>query len=240
MPKSRLKPALFFDFDNTLTRGDVLDELIEAYSPNDAWREWERAWAEGQLSARDCLALQVENMRVSRAVLLGHLSRIRVDPAFRKIVDWARARRVEVNIVSDSFLPLIRHVLWSNGIEGIPIFANDLSFADDARLIPSFPFFDPTSACSANAKARHLAPYGRNRIVFAGDGRSDLEAALAADVVFAKSTLAKELEARGVAFLPFDTLDPVLAFLGSLHQQPSREPAAGGRPVSLPADPSGW
>ena len=239
MPKSRLKPALFFDFDNTLTRGDVLDELIETYSPNDAWREWERAWAQGQLSARDCLALQVENMRVPRAVLLGRLSRIRVDPAFRRIVDWARARRVEVNIVSDSFLPLIRHILLSNGIEGVPIFANDLSFGDDGRLVPSFPFYDPASACSANAKSRHLAPYRRNRIVFAGDGRSDLEAALAADLVFAKSTLAKELQARRVAFLPFDTIDPVLAFLESLHQ-PLRERAAGGRPVALSAKPSGW
>ena len=34
-----------------------------------------------------------------------------------------------------------------------------------------------------------------------------------ADVVFAKSTLANELDARGVAFYPFETLEPVLAFL---------------------------
>ena len=63
-------------------------------------------------------------------------------------------------------------------------------FAPGGRLIPSFPYHDPASSCSANAKARHLAPYrARHRIIFAGDGHSDLDAALAANVVFAKSTL---------------------------------------------------
>src|SRR5205085_5578224 len=105
-------------------------------------------------------------------------------------------------------------VLRANGIEGIPIFANDLAFADEDRLVPMFPFYDPAFARSANAKARHLAPYrARRRIVFAGDGHSDLDAALAADIVFAKATLARELNARGAAFYPFDTLEPVLAFL---------------------------
>jgi len=53
MPRSLLKPVLFFDFDNTLMEGDILDQLIEKYSPNEAWRDWENAWAQGHLPARD-------------------------------------------------------------------------------------------------------------------------------------------------------------------------------------------
>ncbi len=209
--------ALFFDFDNTLTDGDLLDQLIEAYSPNEDWRDWEHAWATGHLPARDCLRLQVENMRVSRAVLFEHLAHVRIDPVFPEIVDWARVHQVPVNIVSDSFLPLITQVLRANGIEGMRVFANDLVFAGPDRLVPSFPYYDAASARSANAKARHLAAYrGRRRIVFAGDGHSDLDAALAADVVFAKATLARELDERGVSFYPFETLEPVLAFLETM------------------------
>jgi len=206
-------PVLFFDFDNTLTDGDLLDELIETYSPNEAWRDWEHAWAAGQLSGRDCLRLQIQNMRVSRNTLFEHLERVRIDPAFPEIVAWARRHGVPVNIVSDSFLPLIVQVLRANGMDGIPIFANELAFASPDRLLPMFPFYDPAFERSANAKARHLAAYRGRRIIFAGDGHSDLDAALAADVVFAKSTLARELDARGAAFYPFDTLEPVLAFL---------------------------
>ena len=215
------KPVLFFDFDNTLTSGDVLDQVIERFSPNEAWRDWENAWEEWQLSARDCLHRQVENLRVSRGMLLEYLLQVRVDPAFSAIIDWARSRQVGVNIVSDSFEPLIEHILRNNGIEGVPIYANGLKFSDD-RLIPSFPHADPTCSRSANAKARHLAPHGANTIIFAGDGLSDLDAALAADVVFAKSTLARELDALRVTYRSFNTLEPVLRYLWTeLRQQRS-------------------
>jgi 2-hydroxy-3-keto-5-methylthiopentenyl-1-phosphate phosphatase len=212
MSRSALHPVLFFDFDNTLTEGDVLDLVIERFSPDERWRDWEHAWAEGRLAARDCLRLQIENLRVTREALFAYLAGVRVDPAFADIVDWAKAHGVDVNIVSDSFLPMIHHILMNNGIDVVPVYANDVGFAGD-RLIPAFPFYDPACARSANAKARHLAPYGGHRIIFAGDGHSDLDAALAADIVFAKSTLAKELAARSVAFHPFETLEPVLEFV---------------------------
>src|SRR3989449_7543115 len=145
VPRSLLKPVLFFDFDNTLMQGDILDEVIEKYSPNEAWRDWEDAWAKGHLPARDCLRLQVGNMRVSRDRLLEDLTRVRIDPAFAEIVEWAKLRQVGINIVSDSFVPLIRHILRSNGIDGIPVFANDLRFLANDRLVASFPFYDPRS-----------------------------------------------------------------------------------------------
>jgi 2,3-diketo-5-methylthio-1-phosphopentane phosphatase len=212
MHRSSLTPALFFDFDNTLTEGDILDLVIERFSPNELWRDWEHAWTEGRLAARDCLRLQVENLRVTREALFAYLAGVRVDPVFADIVEWAKAHGVEVSIVSDSFLPMIHHILMNNGIDVVPVYANDVGFAGD-RLIPAFPFYDPACARSANAKARHLVPYRGHRIIFAGDGHSDLDAALTADVVFAKSTLAKELAARAVGFHPFETLEPVLEFL---------------------------
>ncbi|HLX79893.1 MAG TPA: HAD-IB family phosphatase [Burkholderiales bacterium] len=206
------RPALFFDFDNTLTTGDTLDQVIEKFSPNEDWRDWDNAWESGRLSARDCLRLQIENLRVGREELLEYLSLVRVDPTFSAIVDWANARQVTVNIVSDSFLPLIHHILLTNGIDVVPVLANDIGFSGD-RLIPAFPFYEPTCSRSANAKARHITRKPGHTIIFAGDGHSDLDAALAADIVFAKSTLAKELGARGTTFHPFDTLEPVLEFL---------------------------
>ncbi|MBI3376716.1 MAG: MtnX-like HAD-IB family phosphatase [Betaproteobacteria bacterium] len=212
MWSSLCKLVLVFDFDNTITIGDMLDELIEKYSANDDWKVWEAAWIAGDLPARDCLRLQIENLRVRREALLEHLASTRIDPSFARIVDWARPRQVDVIIVSDSFLPFIRQILGNNAIEGVPVFANDLEFAGE-RLIPSFPFHDPAFPRSANAKARHLVPFRDHTIIFAGDGRSDLDAALTSDIVFAKDSLAKELEARSIPFHPFGTLEPILAFL---------------------------
>jgi 2-hydroxy-3-keto-5-methylthiopentenyl-1-phosphate phosphatase len=214
------KPVLAFDFDNTLTDGDVLDEVVEKFSPNEDWKVWEREWFEGRLPARECLRLQVENLRVSRERLFEHLLSVRVDPAFGGILAWARARRIEVLIVSDSFLPLIERILANNDIGGVPVYANGLEFSGD-RMRVSFPFHDPAFPRSANAKAKHLAPYVDNTIIFAGDGRSDLDAAMASDIVFAKDSLAKELTARGEPFHAFTTLEPMLAFLKALEPESS-------------------
>jgi 2-hydroxy-3-keto-5-methylthiopentenyl-1-phosphate phosphatase len=206
------RTALYFDFDNTLTSGDVLDEVIATFSPDERWREWEEAWTQGRISARDCLREQVGALRVTREALLRHLSAVRVDPAFSEILAWARPRGVSVTIVSDSFVPLIQHVLNGSGISGVRIVANELRFCGE-RLIPSFPHYDPAFPRSANAKARHLVRRRGRRVVFAGDGYSDVDAALASDVVFAKAKLATELAVRGVPFRPFETLAPVLFFL---------------------------
>jgi 2-hydroxy-3-keto-5-methylthiopentenyl-1-phosphate phosphatase len=97
------------------------------------------------------------------------------------------------------------------------IFANDLAFVAPDRLVPGFPYCDPAFERSANAKARHLEPYRLNKIIFAGDGHSDLDAALASDVVFAKASLARELDALGTSFFPFETLEPVLAYLETVE-----------------------
>lgn len=212
------KPVLVFDFDNTLTDGDVLDGIIQAFSPNRDWETWESEWTSGRLPARDCLRLQVENLRVTLPTLMEHLRAVKVDPAFASILRWAREHQVELLIVSDSFVPLIGHVLDLNGFEGVPVFANDLEISGD-RLRPSFPFHDPAFPRSANAKAKHLAPYADSMVIFAGDGLSDLDAALASDIVFAKDSLARELTRRGEPFHPFATLDPVLEFVEALGRE---------------------
>ena len=208
-------PVVVFDFDNTITRGDLLDELIEAFSSDEAWRIYEADWVAGRISARECLQRQVEGMRVSRGPLLARAAATIVDSAFADIVAWARQHSAPLFIVSDSFAPIIEHVLATHHLTDIPIFANALSFDGD-RLHPSFPYYDAAFPRSANAKARHLEPYVGRSIVYAGDGRSDFDAAFRADVVFAKDSLAAELRRIGRAFHPFDTLDPLLAYLRRL------------------------
>ena len=53
-------------------------------------------------------------------------------------------------------------------------------------------------------------PHDRGRTtVLIGDGASDRHAALVADAVFAKDSLAAWCDSEGVAYMPFDGLDDV-------------------------------
>lgn len=209
------KLALFLDFDNTITRGDVLDSVIEQFSPNDRWREWEQAWQEGRISTQECLLRQMANLRVTAAELLDFVSIIEIDPHFAQIVEWSAKEQVGLTIVSDNFSLLVQAILRNNGIRGTPVFANELAFSGDC-VEATFPYRDPLCPRCAHCKAQHLSHCGARPRIFVGDGLSDICPARCADIVFAKDSLAKYLKQRGVPFSPFDSLQPVLKFLETL------------------------
>ena len=99
--------------------------------------------------------------------------------------------------------------------------ANRLWYEHGAwRIAPGYP--DPSCTCGTGvckrARIEELrATHPDTRIAHIGDGRvSDLCAALAADVVFAKHTLAEELADRGVPFEPYSDLRDVVRALGRM------------------------
>lgn len=215
MPALTDKPVLFLDFDNTITRGDVLDAVIERFSPNERWREWEQSWREGRLSTQECLRQQMANLRLSAPELLDFISTTVIDPYFASIVDWSASEQVQLTIVSDSFSVLIQAILRNNGVKAVPVLANELVFSGD-RVEAIFPYRDPSCPRCAHCKGQHLRRASNLNRIFVGDGLSDICPALNADVVFAKDSLAEYLAERGVPFSPFSSLQPVLQFLETL------------------------
>lgn len=203
---------LYFDFDNTITLGDVLDTVIERFSVTTNWREWEAAWQEGRMTTSECLARQMGDLRVSSVELLRFVSTVAIDPAFTEIVTFAARNEVELTIVSDNFSPLIHEILRSNGLSAIPVLANELTFRGDV-VEAHFPLRDPACLRCAHCKAQHLRGVADRTRIYIGDGLSDVCPALVADVLFAKDSLAAEMTRRGLPFLPFRTLSDVKKFL---------------------------
>jgi 2-hydroxy-3-keto-5-methylthiopentenyl-1-phosphate phosphatase len=212
VPSRDAGPVLFFDFDNTITVGDVLDRVIERYSASEAWREWEADWEAGRMSTSECLSRQLGDLRVSPRELHGFMMEVVIDPAFARIVGWAEAKGADLRIVSDSFSPLIHAILDHHDLPGVPVFANDLVYTG-GRIEARFPFRDPACPRCAHCKAQHLRAEERRPRIYVGDGLSDVCPSLIADVVFAKDSLAAELRRRGVPYRPFRALGDVLGYL---------------------------
>ncbi|MEO8739627.1 MAG: MtnX-like HAD-IB family phosphatase [Casimicrobiaceae bacterium] len=206
------RPALFFDFDNTITLGDVLDHVIERFSTTDDWRRWEDAWSRGEISTQQCLERQIAGLDASQAQLVEFVADFPIDPNFETIVRWAASEQIELIVVSDNFSCLVREILSNAAFAELPLFTNELTFSGN-RPMAHFPYASRDCARCANCKVTHFKRFSGRRTIYVGDGLSDVCPALAADLVFAKDSLADYLGARGVAFQPFVSLGTVADFL---------------------------
>ena len=208
---------VFFDFDNTLTPFDVLDDIVLRFSIDDNWRELEQQWLEGKIGSRECLKGQLESVRISRPALLKYLKKIRISPVFKKIIPLLKKHQAGPVILSDNFHFIIEAILCNNGIKGIEICANDLRFNKD-RFILSFPHTNSSCWKCAHCKTKNLsnARFNSKTKIYIGDGFSDICPAEKADIVFAKGNLLRHFRAKDLPYKRLNDLRQVYTFLKAI------------------------
>jgi 2-hydroxy-3-keto-5-methylthiopentenyl-1-phosphate phosphatase len=199
---------VFFDFDNTITRFDVIDDMLERFSKDTKWIELEKKWKAGKLGSRDCLKGQVEGIRISREDLNAYLSKVKLDPYFKKLMGLLRKNKIKAFILSDNFDYILNRILKNNDVNGLSIRSNRLKASGD-RLIPSFPYSnnDCGDFCGhcKRSSVRRLAKKDKT-LVYIGDGRSDICPAKSVDIVFAKDALLDYFRSKKLDHIPLRNL----------------------------------
>ena len=202
---------VWIDFDGTITRRDVLDDLIQRYAVSDSWKLIEERWQAGIIGSRACLIQEFDLIRIAKAELADFLEGVAVDPGLNRLLDTLRRYRVPVAILSDGIDHFIRAVLARNGIIDLPIRSNTLVHSGK-RLSLRCPHASDSCECAAAhckcASAQELLQIGR-KTIYIGDGRSDLCPSRKSNAVFAKAALAKALTREALPFTPFVTLNDV-------------------------------
>ena len=96
----------------------------------------------------------------------------------------------------------------------VELFAHEVRFSADGGVV-EFRHGEECDVCGQECKRSVVAALrDGGDVVYVGDGYSDRCAALAADRVFARRELARDMEAEGVAYEPFDDFVSVRAALG--------------------------
>ncbi len=211
---------VWVDFDGTITRKDVLDELILSYAADDSWKAIELEWQSGQIGSFDCLRREFDLVRVRPPQLTRFLENIPVDPGAGALFTFLRGQGVPAMILSDGVEMFIRKIMGRIGESGIPIRSNRIEHTAD-RLALSCPYRQAecesrAAHCKCTSANELSVPDGsgsRRKWAYVGDGRSDLCPARKCDLVFAKGTLARLLTEEGRSFVPFDTLNDVVRTL---------------------------
>jgi 2-hydroxy-3-keto-5-methylthiopentenyl-1-phosphate phosphatase len=211
--------AVFCDFDGTFSVQDVGATLAMRHAAElrpALWARYER----GECTAWEYNMEILDGLALPFATLEEFLQSVDLDPGAALLLDWCAARGVPFRVLSDGFDYNLNRLQQIHGVR-FAYDANQLRYdAGVWRIRPGYP--DPSCGCGTGTCKRGRIEAFRARhpqatLVHAGNGRvSDLCGALAADVAFAKGSLADELASRGEAFEPFETLRDVIPVLERL------------------------
>lgn len=220
-----MKLAIFCDFDDTITRINVTDTVLERFA-DPSWRQIQDDWLAGKLTAREVLEKQMPLITVRPAELDDFIDSVEVDPFFGEFVMHCARENHGLYILSDGFDYWIHRILrralsaYDGSAKEIPVFACGLK-VEEGRAAISFPYF-PQGCVHGCATCKPALfdrlKRGAARSVVIGDGVSDLLLAKNADLVLAKNGLRKFCDREGIASRAIHDFRDVLRIIEALKE----------------------
>jgi 2,3-diketo-5-methylthio-1-phosphopentane phosphatase len=187
--------------------------MLLRFSVDERWVDLEKKWQKGKIGSRECLQGQIEGMRITQKALDRYLSKIRLDPYFKKLIRLLNSRRIKVIILSDNFDYILKRIFTNNRIRNLRIYSNKARFSKD-RLVLRFPFADKDCQICAHCKKRSLLTNVNREVlsIYIGDGLSDVCPSQYANIVFAKGSLLRHLKNKRLSCVPYKTLRDVYGY----------------------------
>jgi len=180
------------------------------------WARYER----GEITAWEYNMEILDGLELPIEMLEEFLESVELDPGAAELIAWCEKRGVPFRILSDGFDYNLNRLQQIHGVR-FAFSANRLRYESGVwRIAAGSP--NPACGCGTGTCKRSMIEafavrHPEATTVHIGNGRvSDLCGALAADVGFAKGSLAVELQGRGEAFEPFETLRDVVPVLERL------------------------
>lgn len=222
-----MRPALFLDFDGTVTEEDTLVLLLDRFGrllPDG--RDWRAIEFDPALPEVVKLQAEMDLLELSLEDALDWLDQAStLREGFADFLDFATAAGMEPVILSGGLTPIIQRALGSHAPKLAGIHANGLEECAGRWVV--VPSATPRIRSQCNhCKTWHLrqAQAAGRPVVYIGDGATDFCPAREADLVFARSSLATQLKLEGRSYLPFTTFHDVI------HRLRERFPQNGGSP----------
>jgi 2-hydroxy-3-keto-5-methylthiopentenyl-1-phosphate phosphatase len=209
---------VWIDFDGTITKQDVLDELIKRYAIDDSWKAVEQEWQEGLIGSRECLSRQLAVVSIDDFAIDGFLDSIQLDPGLAGLIELLDRHHVPVAVLSDGLDRFIGPLLARGGLGRLKFRSNTFD-RDRVLLQLRCPFSSSTcDSASAHCKCKSIGELTipDRQGIYVGDGRSDLCPARRVNCRFAKGVLAANLEREGLPYLPFEELSEVAGILATV------------------------
>jgi len=197
------------DFDGTITERDTLDEMCRIYAP-EAWAAAENDLQTRTMTLREVIAAEFAPIRGDHDTIVAEtVDRARVRAGFAEFVRAAEDAGDRIVVVSSGFESVIRPILEREGLDHLEVVAHDVRFTPEGGIV-DFRHGEPCPVCGEECKRSVVDSMRDGReVAYIGDGYSDRCAAQAADIRFARRSLASYLDGEGVGYTSFDDFTTV-------------------------------
>lgn len=231
-------PVMFLDFDGTISKKDVIDQILEQFA-DEKWLEIEEMWLSGKIGSRECLQKQFALVKATSDELDEFIDKLELDDGFLNVVRFCEKANIKLHIISDGFDYYIRRMLAKAFVNAeIEVFANSLKPISKNSWETDFPYFEDVcgdGCATCKPAVMRLKNPLKLPTIFVGDGLSDRFAAQSAGVVFAKEKLAEFCEQKQIPHIKYFNLGQVAESLNDafeavsvqIFQTPDRMEQAG-------------
>ena len=197
-------PVLIFcDFDGTVAKEDVGYRLFHHFSGgrNEALIP---EWKTGRISSREILEREAAMVRATPDEVYKFLDQFKLAPGFAEFVSICRRNSAEPIIISEGMHFYISYLLGNFNLADLEVLAN-IGHLENGGIRIEFPFTNRSCKRCGSCKGERIAENRARsaagaRVVFVGDGLSDVCAAGEADIVFAKKDLEQYCQAENIDY----------------------------------------
>ncbi len=212
MNSTAAKTLVQCDFDNTIAAFDVSFMLLDAFADGD-WRPILQEYREHRIPVGVFSQRTFAMIKVDKATMLDYLfadDRVSIRPGFKELLDLCSKKGFKFVIVSNGLTFYIDAVLNSIGVTGIPVFAAQTEFSPDGLKIT---YINPDGQQVVDKFKQSYVEWHLSegyRVVYIGDGYSDIAPASLTDHVFARDDLLSHFREHNLKCTPFDDLSDVV------------------------------
>ncbi|MHA2407808.1 MAG: MtnX-like HAD-IB family phosphatase [Candidatus Ranarchaeia archaeon] len=214
------------DFDQTITDKDAAFMILDHFG-DPVWRDIEQLYLERRIGSQEALERQFETVSATKKEMLDYIDvEVKIDPTFPSFVQTLQKKKIPFVISSEGLSFYITHLLDQYGVEGVPVYANEVKWGKDGKLGSGkllFPYakppnihYEPCRGECGDCKTHLLEKIRKShqdfKIVFIGDGETDLCPMEFADIVFAKEggPMLEYCRSHNIPCLPFRSFQDIL------------------------------
>lgn len=216
-----MKTAVQIDFDGTVTIEDVSFLLLDTYVGSE-WREYLKEYTSGKIPVGTFNKRVFGMMKADRKTMTDLVltsERVKIRPGFRELLEFCAGKGCKIVIVSNGLHFYIQAILKKLGVDhikGMEIYAaKNEFFPGGVRVAYIGPEGNELEAGFKEAYTDMLVKKGY-RVIYIGNGDSDIYPSRMAKHVFATDQLLKRCRKEKLACFPFNDFFDVIQGLETI------------------------